>query len=99
MNRQFVWKLTGRLSPKVNPNGSSTSTMAVGFERVLACGTGFGSVIVGDVLERGRASGTFGASMAGVSLVGVVGSSVASSLVAVLSELRGSSAEEDMVTG
>ena len=58
---------------------------------------------VGDVLERGLVFVTgFGAAMACVSLVFVVGvgatTIVASSLVAAFCELRGSSAEDDIVT-
>ena len=54
-------------------------------------------------LERGRAFGTSGATMAGVSLVSVVvfeaTTSAAAASVAAVSELGGPSSEEDMVSG
>ena len=74
--------------------------MAAGSEGVLALDTGFSSAMA----VGGRA--TSGATLAGVSVLSVVGSgtttSTAASSVAALSELRGSSSEvpeEDMVTG
>ena len=77
MQSEVIWSSTGRLSSlefKVNPNLSSTSKMAAGFERGFVTVTGVGSVAVGGVLERGLAFGTgFGSVMVGVSLVFVVG--------------------------
>ena len=76
--------------------------MAAEFERVLALDTGFGSVVVGR-LERGRAFGTSVATIAGVSIVPVVGlgatASAAAAPVAAMPELRGPSPEEDTVSG
>ena len=84
---------------------TGVGSVAVGhvLERGLAFFTVFGSVMAG-VLERGCAFDTgFGATVASVSFVFAVGvgatKSAASSLVAALSELRGLSAEKDMVTG
>ena len=84
---------------------TGVGSVAVGhvLEKGLAFFTVFGSVMAG-VLERGCAFDTgFGATVASVSFVFAVGvgatKSAASSLVAALSELRDSPAEEDIDNG